>query len=382
MTKTIKYTGAQQRWSELPYTGAQSLWAPGQIEERSDVAAAALMATGLFYEVQRQLDNAEVMALRSLVSSAGIGGGATYTREQLRLLAEANGLKPGSMYRTTEGVIAFAKTERFLNSRNWFSSSQRWNSGSNTSYTTRMSVMLPPIDVAGGLDILTAGQMTGSTRTKRMAVVLGGTTSDAPGTAGVNVTAFERNFNSATLQYAWETLTRLRCMGSAARLAVRNVGASASGIDSSGSGISGVGKRFLSMDLSASKLLRVATLISKVGAGVSITSTLQISGGYAYGTVAAGTFGDTASLARTAQITGATGADAAFYNLDPVDIELLTTGLPSPVLATDATDLSTVTLFRYPVTGGSAAATGTPLLWLYDDLTVDQFSVAIDQGAG
>lgn len=305
-----------------------------------------------------------------------------YNREALRLLAESNRLTPGAMYRTVEGVIAFAKTERFLISPNWFSSSQRWNSGSDVAYTTRMSVMLPPIDVAGGLDITTAGQMTGSTRTKRMAVVIGGTTTDAPGTAGVNVTAFERNFNSATLQYAWETTTRVRCMGSAGRLAVRNIGASAAGIDSSGSGISGVGKRMLTMDLSASRLLRVATLISKVASGAAISS-LQIQSGYAYGTLAsAGAFADTASLARTAQITAATGAAAAFYNLDPVDIELLTATWPSPVAATDSTDLSTVVHFRYPVTGGSAAATGSPLLWLYDDLTVDQLSVAIDQGAG
>lgn len=72
MTVTIKYIGAQQRWSELPYTGAQSVWLPGQIEERSDVDAAALMGTGLFSTIQGGLDNVELNAIRSMVSGAGL----------------------------------------------------------------------------------------------------------------------------------------------------------------------------------------------------------------------------------------------------------------------------------------------------------------------
>lgn len=72
MTQTIKYIGAQQRWSELPYTGAQSVWAPGQIEERGDVDAAALMASGLFIKIQGDLDNVELTAFRALVSGDGM----------------------------------------------------------------------------------------------------------------------------------------------------------------------------------------------------------------------------------------------------------------------------------------------------------------------
>lgn len=74
MTVTIKYIGAQQRWSELPYTGAQSVWLPGQIEERSDVDAAALMGTGLFSTIQGGLDNVDLMDIRSVVSAYGIQG--------------------------------------------------------------------------------------------------------------------------------------------------------------------------------------------------------------------------------------------------------------------------------------------------------------------
>lgn len=48
MTKTVKYTGTQERWPELAATGKQSVWMPGQAEERSDVEAAQLLATGQF----------------------------------------------------------------------------------------------------------------------------------------------------------------------------------------------------------------------------------------------------------------------------------------------------------------------------------------------
>lgn len=74
MTQTIKYIGAQQRWSELPYTGAQSVWAPGQIEERADVDAAALMASGVFEKIQGDLNNVELTDLRALGIAASTYG--------------------------------------------------------------------------------------------------------------------------------------------------------------------------------------------------------------------------------------------------------------------------------------------------------------------
>lgn len=48
MAKTIKYTGTQDRWAELPVTGSQAIWRTGQQESRSDSEAAQLLATGLF----------------------------------------------------------------------------------------------------------------------------------------------------------------------------------------------------------------------------------------------------------------------------------------------------------------------------------------------
>ena len=47
-TVQIKYIGTEQRWPELSITGRQSVWMPGQIESRSRVEAASLLATGLF----------------------------------------------------------------------------------------------------------------------------------------------------------------------------------------------------------------------------------------------------------------------------------------------------------------------------------------------
>jgi len=51
MAKTIKYTGTQDRWAELPVTGSQAIWRIGQQESRSDSEAALLLASGLFSTV-------------------------------------------------------------------------------------------------------------------------------------------------------------------------------------------------------------------------------------------------------------------------------------------------------------------------------------------
>lgn len=69
MPQTIKYTGTQVRWSELPVTGKQSTWNPGHQEERSDAEAALLKGTGLFTDVVA-LSDLNPAALQSLVSGA------------------------------------------------------------------------------------------------------------------------------------------------------------------------------------------------------------------------------------------------------------------------------------------------------------------------
>ena len=60
----IKYIGTQQRWPELATTGKQSVWMPGQIEERDDVEAGKLLATGLF--------KTEPVALTATLSAQGV----------------------------------------------------------------------------------------------------------------------------------------------------------------------------------------------------------------------------------------------------------------------------------------------------------------------
>lgn len=65
----IIYTGTQQRWPELATTGKQSVWMPGQIEERDDVEAGKLLATGLF--------KTEPVALTVTTSAQGIKIGAS-----------------------------------------------------------------------------------------------------------------------------------------------------------------------------------------------------------------------------------------------------------------------------------------------------------------
>lgn len=112
MTQTIKYIGAQQRWSELPYTGAQSVWAPGQIEERGDVDAAALMASGLFIKIQGDLDNVELTAFRALVSGDGIPG-AAHPRYFCHLFAGAQ-LPDDAMVYDISGAGSHAQRETDL----------------------------------------------------------------------------------------------------------------------------------------------------------------------------------------------------------------------------------------------------------------------------
>lgn len=75
MSKTIKYIGTQTRWPELAVTGKQNTWSPGWGDERSDSEAAALLATGLFFDVDSaSIDEQKAMAVSDLVLGGGIRG--------------------------------------------------------------------------------------------------------------------------------------------------------------------------------------------------------------------------------------------------------------------------------------------------------------------
>lgn len=72
MSKTIKYIGTQTRWSELSITGKQSTWSPDATDERSDIEAAQLLATGQFSDVDATLlPEQKVVQISGVVSGAG-----------------------------------------------------------------------------------------------------------------------------------------------------------------------------------------------------------------------------------------------------------------------------------------------------------------------
>lgn len=298
----------------------------------------------------------------------GLGLQVGLSRLDLIAIAEANALVPGVTYMTTDGVVGIAKTQRIFQPIGpWFADMKRWDVGSATSYTNFSSVYTPPLSDHARMVIDHTGSFTNSTRNKRYDIVLGGVLTDAPGSN--NDQLFDRTFSTAS-NYDWDVRTTIKCLGSAALQTVRAVGTTAGGI---GSGVS----RMLTQDLTTRKLLRSCAQTVASGSAVAV-SNLTFSGGYAYGTVAGGTFTDLA-LIRSAIMAGA--ADSG-YNVSPAAIDLLTAGLPNPVIAPVGTATSGVTNFRYPVSGSPGAAGGSPTIQLYDSLAQESFVVLIDQGMG
>ncbi len=372
-TRLLEFIGSIDGWPELAATGKQSRWRVGQIERREESEALQLIATGLFDDLTYARLSDEVAApVQGLVEASGAGGGATYTRADLIAASIAGTLTPGAWYRTTEGVRAFAHSSSLLSSQNWVRSGVRSAIGGNTSLANLAYTRLPVMGENSRLTIRHRGSFTNSTRSKKLYLLLGGTLTDTVGTSGVDA-LFDRTFSSATT-YDWDAKTEIAALGGATVQSARAVGTTAEGIGSS------VSRMLANAQYGAGNcLLRAAGFTVLSGSAVAITG-LQISGGYAYGAVAAGTFTDLALL-RYGKITGATGTDAAFYNLNPALIDLLTAGLPTPVLAPIGTAASGITAFRYPVTGGSAAASGSPVLELYDDMALESFQVSIEQGS-
>lgn len=92
---TIKYTGTQMRWSELPFTGKQSTWSPGQQEERPAAEVAALMGTGKFASVGVVPGdgNSAAGSLPIIVSDllAGVPSGAVFARSGAATEWDASG---------------------------------------------------------------------------------------------------------------------------------------------------------------------------------------------------------------------------------------------------------------------------------------------------
>lgn len=100
MPKTIKYIGTQDRWPEISVTGRQSVWGRGQEDERSDVEAAQLLATGLFKDLDAtRLPEPKVQAISGVVSEACIlsnaGTAEAATANNLLLQAAIDAVGPG-----------------------------------------------------------------------------------------------------------------------------------------------------------------------------------------------------------------------------------------------------------------------------------------------
>lgn len=295
------------------------------------------------------------------------------TRANLIAASIAGKLIPGAWYQTTEGVRAYAHNSTLLSSPNWLRSGVRSAIGGNTLPANLAYTYLPVLGANSAVTIRHRGSFTNSTRNKKLYMLMGGLLTDSVGTSGVE-SLFDRTFNTGTT-FDWDVKTEVSALGSATVQSIRSVGNSSESVGTT------VSRMLASTQYAAGNcLLRAAGFTTLSGTPVAITGLAIQADGYAYGTVAAGTFTDLALL-RYGKIVSATGADAAFYNLTSAAIDLLTTGYPTPVLAAIGTATTGVTLFRYPVTGGSAAATGSPTLELYDDMALESFQISIEQGA-
>lgn len=72
MPKTIKYIGTQDGWAEIAVTGRPWNWNLGTTDQRSDVQAAQLLATGLFIDMDAaELPEEKVRQISAAVSEAG-----------------------------------------------------------------------------------------------------------------------------------------------------------------------------------------------------------------------------------------------------------------------------------------------------------------------
>ena len=268
-------------------------------------------------------------------------------------------------------VRAYASSSSLLSSPNWFNSGVRSAIGGNISLANLTYTNLPVMGANSKLTIRTAGSFTNSAAAgRKLYILMGGVLTDAVGTSGVD-TLLDRTLATGT--FDWDIKTDVSALGSASVQRARVVGNSSESVGTS------LSRMLANTQYAAGNaLLRVAGITVLSGSPVAISPLVIQADGYAYGTVAAGTFTDLALL-RYGKISGATGATACNVNIAAID--LLTASWPSPVLAPIGTATSGITLFRYPVAATSGTATGSPVLELYLDMALESFHVAIEQGA-
>lgn len=312
------------------------------------VSLGAIDTDGALNRGADTLSKTETAAARSLVSGAGIGG-STITRAALIALAEANGLTPGAVYLTTDGLICDALTSRLLQPRGpWFVDGRRWSVGAATSAADLTYTYLPPLGPNAQVEIWHQWQMDAVNVAKRARLYLDGTLGG--GVAGAQA-VYTRNFTDATT-LLFSSYHRVQNRNDAAAQVCQGIG------DSAVFGLSTSAQVALSVSTNTSKLLRAMGETSKSGTNVTISSITR-SGSTATATA-------TAHGLTTGDFVAVAGANQTEYNVDPAQVTVV--------------DANT---FTYAVTGTpvTPATTGTTLTFQkYVGLALVSFRVAIHQG--
>lgn len=288
-------------------------------------------------------------ALQALVSGAGIGG-STITRAALVALAEADGLTPGALYLTTDGLLCQALTARFLQPLGpWFVDGRRWSVGAATTPVDLTHTYLPPLAPNAQVEVYSQWVFDPVAVTKRARLYLDGVL--GTGTGGAQ-SIYERNVNGAS-DRGLNLYTRAQNQNDAAVQQCLTQG------DGSAFGV--VTNAFISTTVSTntSKLLRAMGETSKTGSNVTITALTRT------GSTATATTGSAHNL-TTGDFIGVTGASQTEYNVDPVQITVTST-----------------TQFTYPVSGTpTTPATGSPVYQKFCRNELVSFRVVIHQGLG
>lgn len=294
-----------------------------------------------------QFTAVQANALEAITAGAGFGG-TTITRTALIALAEADGLTPGAIYLTTDGLLCIALTARYLQPlSHWFIDGRPWSVGSNTLASDLTYCYLPPLAPNAAVDIYHEWKMDGVNVTKRGRIYIDGTLGG--GITGAQA-IYTRNYTDTNPQV--NIYSRMQNRGDASSQICLTLG------DSTSFGSSSSALVELAVNTNTSKLLRAMGETSKSGSNVT-PSSITFSGGLA--TVTKTTHG-----LVTGDSIGVTDATEPEYNVDPVQITKLTADT-----------------FTYPVSGSPASpAGGTPVYQKYINLALVSFRVMIYQGLG
>lgn len=332
---------------------AGDAWQIGPFDRSTVVNISA--ASAITYAVKdnmRDPSEADKMAVSTATAlQASVLGSATITRAALITLAEANGLTPGALYITTDGLQCQALTARFLQPLGpWFMDGRRWSVGAATSAADLTHTYLPPLAPNACLEIFHQWRMDGTNVTKRGRIYIDGTLGG--GITGAQA-VYVDNYTDTNVQRKVHSHMMNRnlsdsqiCFDTAADVSFNS---------------SSTQPAELTVSTNTSKLLRAMGETSKSGSNVTITGITRV------GTTATAT--STAHGLTTGDYIGVTGAistGAAQYNADPVAVTVVDANTFTYVMASDP----------------GASASGSPVFQKYVSLALVMFRVEIRQGLG